>query len=253
MDYLPARFWEQKIIIAFETQDLAEIRHCFENGISPNQIHNGKPLIYELINMYSRGPVFKQCVQIFVDFGLDFDDKILLAVLLNDSENLSQFLEANPAAISKIYSLDCTFTPLFEASLLHICAEYNHLEAAKILVKHGADINAKAGFDENGFGGQTPIYHTVNQHNNGSIETLKYLISQKADFSMTVKGLIWGKGYDWETFIPAVNPISYAMMGLLRQFQRTEQQIYEVVSILMNSEFGIDYFPPNLPNKYLNS
>jgi hypothetical protein len=247
MDYL------QKIVEAFETQDLAEIRICFENGISPNQLHKGKPLIYELINMYSRGPVFRQCVQIFVDFGLDFDDKILLSVLLNDAKSLNQLLTGNPEAVSKKYSLDCTFTPLFEASLLHICAEYNHLEAAKILVKHGVDINTKAGFDENGFGGQTSIYHTVNQHNNGSIDLLKYLVSQKADLSLTVKGLIWGKGYDWETFIPAVNPISYAMMGLLRQFQRTESQNYEVVSILMKAEFGIDYFPPNIPNKYLNS
>lgn len=31
----------------------------------------------------------------------------------------------------------------------------------------------------------------------------------------SVEGIIWGEGYDWETFIPSVNPISYAMMGLL--------------------------------------
>jgi hypothetical protein len=38
-----------------------------------------------------------------------------------------------------------------EASLLHICAENNHLECAKTLVKQGAVIVAKAGFDINGF------------------------------------------------------------------------------------------------------
>jgi hypothetical protein len=56
-------------------------------------------------------------------------------------------------ALLKKYSFDCTFTPLYEVSLLHICAEYNHLACAEILVKHGADINSKAGFDDNGFGG----------------------------------------------------------------------------------------------------
>lgn len=56
-----------------------------------------------------------------------------------------------------------------------------------------------------------------------------------------------------ETFIPGVNPISYAMMGLLRQFQRTEQQIYEVVSLLFKANYGIDYYPSNIPNKYLNN
>ncbi|RZL46665.1 MAG: ankyrin repeat domain-containing protein, partial [Pedobacter sp.] len=86
-----------------------------------------------------------------------------------------------------------------------------------------------------------------------SIDVLKFLISKKADLTITVKGLIWGKGYEWVTFIPAVNPISYSMMGLLRQFQRTERNIYEVVSLLLKASYGIDYFPTNIPNRYLNS
>ena len=83
------------------------------------------------------------------------------------------------------------------------------------------------------------------------LNVMKYLIEQKADLSITIKGLIWGKGYEWETFIPSVNPISYAMMGLLRQFQRTENDIYEVVRILLKAQSGTDYFPANIPNKYL--
>ena len=156
-------------------------------------------------------------------------------------------------AIIKEYSLDCTFTPLHKVSLLHICAEYNHLACAEVLLKHGADVDSKAGFDENGFGGQTPIFHTVNQDSNKSIDVLKYFIRQKADLTTTVKGLIWGKGYEWETFVPSVNPISYSMMGLLRQFQRTEKNIYEVVSLLLKARYDIDYFPANIPNKYLGS
>ena len=73
-----------------------------------------------------------------------------------------------------------------------------------------------------------------------------------ADLTLTVKGLLWGEGYEWETFIPSVNPISYAMMGLLRQFQRTEQDIYEVVSLLFKALYGTAYYPVNVPNKYLN-
>ncbi|MES2796117.1 MAG: ankyrin repeat domain-containing protein [Bacteroidota bacterium] len=247
MDYL------QKIIIAFELHSVEDIQECFDNGLDPNQIVNGKPLIHELINMYSRGPLFKDCIQAFVNNGLEFEDQALLAVLLDDSDSLDAQLMTNNQALTKKYLFKCTFTPLYDVSLLHICAEYNHLSCAKILVKHGADINAKAGIDENGFGGQTPIFHTVNQHANKCIEVMKYLVEQKADLNTTVKGLIWGKGYEWETFIPSVNPISYALMGLLRQFQRTEPQIYEVVSLLMKANYGLEYFPPNIPNKYLNS
>jgi Ankyrin repeat len=245
MDYL------HKIITAFELHSVAEIKDSFENGINPNQLSNGKPLIYDLINMYTRGPSFKKCIKTFVDYGLEFEDNVLLSVLLDNDTLLDTQLAANKAALAKRYSFACTFTPLYEVSLLHICAEYNHLACAKVLVKHGADINSKAGVDENGFGGHTPIFHTVNQHANMCVEMMNYLLSQKADLTLTVKGLVWGKGYEWETFIPAVNPISYAMMGLLRQFQRTEKQIYEVVSLLLKAKDGTEYNPPNVPNKYL--
>lgn len=246
MDYL------QKIFLAFETHSSDGIRDCFENGIDPNREQNGKPLIYELINMYLRGPKFRDCIKVFVDYGVEFEDKALLAVLLDNEDLLESEIAEDDEIVAKTYSLDCTFTPLFEATLLHICAEYNHVNCARVLVKHGADVNTKAGFDEDGFGGQTPIFHTVNQNNNNSLEMLKFLVSQNADLDLTVKGLIWGKGYEWETFIPSVNPISYAMMGLLRQFQRTESQIYDVVSILQKERYGTDYSPTNVPNRYLN-
>lgn len=245
MDYL------QKIRIDFELHSVEGIRECFKNGVNPNEVLNGKPLIYELIGMYTRGPLFKSCVQAFVDNGLEFEDEILLSVLLDNAPLLDKQLAFNQNAVTKKYSLDCAFTPLYEASLLHICAEYNHLKCAEILVRYGADINSKAGNDENGFGGHSPIFHTVNQDANKSLDVLKFLISKQADLNTTVTGLIWGKGYEWETFIPSVNPISYAMMGLLRQFQRTEKQIYEVVSLLLKAKYGIDYFPENVPNKYL--
>jgi hypothetical protein len=247
MDYI------QKIITEFELHSVDGIKECFKNGVNPNETVNGKPLIFELINMYTRGPMFKNCIQAFVEYGLNFEDKILLSVLLDNSSLLDTQLTANKSAISNRYTFNSTFTPLFEVSLLHICAEYNHFKSAEVLVKHGADINSQAGFDENGFGGHTPIFHTVNQDENKSLDVLKFLILKKADLTVNVKGLIWGKGYIWETFIPDVNPISYSMMGLLRQFQRTEKQIYEIVSLLLKAKFDVDYIPANVPNKYLSN
>lgn len=242
-----------KIIGAFEVHSVEEIRECFQDGYSPNQVVNGTPLIYHLVSMYTRGPLFKACVKAFVDYGLEFEDKVLLSVLLDDSAQLDKQLASGEDVLLKQYSLDSAFTPLYKVSLLHICAEFNHLDSAKILVKHGADVNTRAGVDDHGFGGQTPIFHTVNQHTNKCIDVMKFLVSQGADLGLTVTGLIWGKGMEWETFIPAANPISYAMMGLLRQFQRTEKQIYEVVQVLMKAHYGIEYHPTNIPNKYLVS
>lgn len=245
MDYL------EKILVAFEMHSVEGIRECFNQGVTPNDTLNGKPLFHELINMYTRGPGFKQCVQAFVDYGLIFEDKPLLYVLLDDADSLAGYLEKDSAVLLKKYWFDCTFTPLYGVSLLHLCAEYNHLSCAMTLVDYGADVNARADCDEYGFGGQTPIFHTVNQNENKCMEVLQYLLYHKSDLSITVKGLIWGKGYPWETFIPSVNPLSYAMMGLLRQFQRTEKNIYEVVSLLLKARYGVAYDPPNIPNRYL--
>jgi hypothetical protein len=112
-------------------------------------------------------------------------------------------------------------------------------------------VNVKAGRDENSFGGQTPIFHTVNQNQNNSAEMMDFLLLHNADLNYTVKGIIWGKNYPWETFIPSINPISYAMMGLLPQMHRDEKTISQVISKLIKQEYGIDYFHKNIPNQYL--
>lgn len=243
----------QNILEAFEIHSPEKIRECFVQGINPNAVEGGKSLFMQMVNMYLRSPRFKDCVKAFVDHGLVFEDKVFLAVLLDDDQNLENYITEDQTVVQKKYTLDCTFTPLTDVSLLHICAEYNLVKAAKVLVEHGADLNSKAGTDENGFGGQTPVFHTVNQHNNACLDMLKYLLDQKANLDITVKGLIWGTGYEWETYIPAVNPISYAMMGLLRQFQRKEADVYTVVEVLQKAANGIVYYPKNIPNKYLHS
>lgn len=245
MDYL------NRIIEEIELHSVDGIKECFKNGVDPNAQYEGQPLIYELTSEYTRSPKFKECVKAFVDHGLRFDDKGLLAVLLDDAEALEIQLKKDTELISKKYSLRCAYTPLYDAGLLHICAEFNHVSCARTLVKHGADINAKAGIDENGFGGQTPIFHTVNQNQDQSADMLNYLLSRSADLHITIAGLIWGKGYEWETLIPAVNPVSYAMMGLLPQMHRNEIVISKTVSLVLKAAYGIDYSFPNVPCAYL--
>ena len=236
-----------------EIHSVEGIKECFSKGVSPNDIFKGEPLIYELTSEYGRTERFKDCVRAFVDNGLEFEDKVLLSVLLDDATSLENLINSNKELVFKKYTLRCAFTPLYEATLLHICAEFNHVSCAKVLVKHGADVNVKAGIDEYGFGGQTPIFHTVNQNLNNSIDMLNYLLSKSVDLKLTVTGIIWGKGYEWETLIPAINPISYAMMGLLPQMHRREITISKIVTILLKHEYGIDYTPKNIPCKYLNS
>lgn len=246
MDYL------KQLIYSIELHAVEEIRACFENGINPNGIFNGRPLIDELVGEYTRTERFSTCVRAFVDSGLQMEDNALLAALLNDASALETALQQTPAIADKRYQLRCAYTPMDGVTLLHVCAEFNHLACAELLVQFGADVNAKAAMDEHGFGGQTPIFHTVNQNGNQSIDMLYFLLNKGADVKHTVTGLIWGKGYDWETFMPTINPISYAQMGLLPQVHRDEATIANVVSLLLQYGYGIDYKPTNIPCKYLH-
>jgi hypothetical protein len=241
----------KEIAIQIELHSVEGIKKCFDAGINPNDVFNNRPLIFELISEYTRTPRFKDCVKLFVDYGLGFTDKALLAVLLNDAAMLEDEIKNNSTIHFQKISLPCAYTPLQEVSLMHVCAEFNHVACAEMLLKYGADVNAAAGVDEYGFGGHTPIFHTVNQNNHQSAGMLHLLLNHGAKTDVTVKGIIWGKGYDWETFIPSVNPISYAMMGLLPQMHRDEKTIAWVVSLLIKHQYNISYTSPNIPNKYL--
>jgi ankyrin repeat protein len=241
----------EKLIGDIECHNVEGIRECFAHGIHPDDYYNNRPLIDELTSEYGRTPRFKDCVKAFIDAGLSFKEKELLAVLADDAVTLDQLLHVQPGAANNTYTLRCAYTPLYKVSLLHICAEFNHLSCAKVLVSHGADINAAAGVDEYGFGGQTPLFHTVNQNSDNSADMMSHLLSKSADVKVTLPGIIWGKGYPWETLCPAVNPISYAMMGLLPQMHRDERRISEIVSRLLKYGYGIDYTATNVPNAYL--
>ena len=79
MDYL------HELIIQIELHSPEGIKECFAHGINPNDHFRGEPLLIELTSEYTRSPRFKDCVKAFVDHGLEFDDKILLAILLDDA------------------------------------------------------------------------------------------------------------------------------------------------------------------------
>jgi hypothetical protein len=242
----------KKILYDIEVHSVDGIRKYFEEGANPNEVHDGVPLFTTMVEMYTRTPGFKDCINCFVQAGLQFGDQALLSVFLDDAEKLKEILISKPETIKTRYSLfNNAYTPLTGASLLHYCAEYNAVHCANLLLASGADVNAIAGMDEYGFGGQTPIFHTVNQNNNNSMEMLNILLENSADLKITVKGIIWGKGYEWETWIPAVNPVSYAMMGLLPQMHRQETTISSILSILVKKAYGIEYSPSNIPCAYL--
>jgi hypothetical protein len=242
----------KQLLYDIEVHNPKGIASYFESGGNPNEMHDGIPLFTTMIDMYLRSPRFSDCIRVFVDHGLEFEDRALLAVFLSDVNLLSTCIKNDYSLVHKKYSgYQCAFTPLNEVTLLHICAEYNLVAPAKILIAAGADVNAKAGNDKFGFGGHTPIFHTVNQHQDNSRDMRRLLLTAGAESGILVKGIIWGKDYPWETFIPDVTPISYTKMGCLPQMQRKEEDISEVIRELLQAAYNTNYVSPNIPNKYL--
>lgn len=236
----------------FEVHSVDGIRRYFAEGGSPNEQHNGIPLFTSLVEMYLRSPRFSDCVGVFIENGLEFDDPALLAVLANDADKLERLVETNLHLVDKTYDrFSNPFTPLTGGTLLHYSAEFNHVACAEVLLNYGADVNARASVDHYGFGGHTPVFHTVCQILNNSEGMLHFLLRYSADLSVTVRGLLWGRGFEWETFLPAVNPISYAAMGLLPQIHRDPAIISRTISTLLQHAYHIDYTLPNIPNAYI--
>ena len=80
---------------------------------------------------------------------------------------------------------------------------------------------------------------------------MEFLLAHYADLQITVAGITWGKGYEWETLMPAVNPVSYAMMGLLPQVHRDELVVSATVLRLLKEAYGISCKAVNVPCAYL--
>ena len=73
------------------------------------------------------------------------------------------------------------------ATLLHVAAEYQSLEAVRLLLDLGADVNAAATVDNAGVGGQTAMFHAVTQREDAGLPVVRVLLQRGADLSVRVK------------------------------------------------------------------
>jgi ankyrin repeat protein len=94
------------------------------------------------------------------------------------------------------------------ATLLHVAAEYQNLDAVRLLVDLGADVNAGATVDGAGVGGQTPIFHAVTQREDAGLPVVRLLLQRGADLSIrvTVPG-----HYERPGEILECTPLGYAL------------------------------------------
>jgi len=242
---------ESDLVEAFELHSPAGIRQVLAAGASPVDLINGKRPIDILIEMYTRSPKFADCLRVMLNAGAAVGDPLLEAVLLDDDAGLRRILKTSSGDLQRQLSPLCAYTSCKGVSALHICAEFNSVRCAQVLIEAGADVNPRADVDSDGIGGQTPLFHTVNSNHNYCRPMMELLVDAGAAMDIRLKGLVWGDTMPWETVLFDVTPISYSQCGLYRQFHRTEADIYGNIAYLHRKRYGTNPEIRNVPNKYL--
>jgi ankyrin repeat protein len=135
----------------------------------------GSPLEM-LICTYSRNAKGKNaCLEVFADAGFVLPDTAAMAFHRGRIDLLEAHLERDPSLLEHRFEPREIFpselgiqrgeglhaTPILGTTLLHLAIEYDDIDVARWLIARGADVNAKGALDGDGFGGHTPLFHTV--------------------------------------------------------------------------------------------
>jgi hypothetical protein len=146
----------------------APVRDAQGNRLAP---------VYMPLESDSRNPQAKhQILEMYVQHGLELPDTPTMALHRGRIDLLEEQLRRDPSMVRRTFphveiyppDLGChdeviatQGTPLAGTTLLHMCADYDELEIARWLIEHGADVNAKAEIDADGFGGHTALFGTA--------------------------------------------------------------------------------------------
>lgn len=143
-------------------------------------VHTATPqhgnCVQMLVGTYWRNPAGKHaCLEVFAEAGIPLPDTAPMVIHRGRVDLLEACLARDPAILERRFSemeiypaelglklrdgLHCA--PLDGATLLHMATEYHEAEIAQWLIERGADPNARAAIDADGFGGHTPLFHTT--------------------------------------------------------------------------------------------
>ena len=101
---------------------------------------------------------------------------------------MEERLDRCPDLVAARFSLDYgDHLTLRGVTLLHVAVEYHELDAVNLLLRRGADLDARAEIGRNGVGGQTPLFHAIGANQGTGWETFEYLLGQGADLTVRAR------------------------------------------------------------------
>ena len=131
-----------------------------------------------ILETYGRNADGKHgCLELVARHGISLPDTPPMAVHRGRIDLLDALVARDPGVLSRTFAHEEIFppalgchddhtlalggTPLDGTTLLHICVDYDEIEVARWLIARGADVNARADVDADGFGGHTPLFGCV--------------------------------------------------------------------------------------------
>lgn len=133
------------------------------------------------LSTYCRNPGGKHEVLCILEANVDYPDTPAMALHRGRIDLLEAHLKNDPEMMSRpltaddIYPTECGCgggfdyglhgTPFHLATLLHMAIDFDEGEIFDWLLEKGADPNARAAVDDDGFGGHTPLFSTVVMQN----------------------------------------------------------------------------------------
>jgi ankyrin repeat protein len=172
----------------------AALRWLLDHGANPNCDRPGRryagTALDFVIASYWRSTDLGVCIDMLFDAGGVTRYKVpgLLETLRGRLDQLEQRLDEDASLVGRRFAeLDFGGTAmrrltLHGGTLLHLAAEYCNLEAARLLLDRGAEVNAPAAGT-----GQTPIFHAASQFDDKGLAVTELLLDHGADLSIRVK------------------------------------------------------------------
>jgi len=131
-----------------------------------------------VLETYARNPAGKHTILgLFAACGYEFPDTPMMALHRGDVARLQAHLRSDPRLLERrftlreIYPPECGcandgesgmhWTPIDGTTLLHLAIDFREREIFEWLLTAGADVNARAAIDRDGFGGHTPLFNAV--------------------------------------------------------------------------------------------
>jgi ankyrin repeat protein len=177
-----------------EALDPVTMKWLLDHGANPNcQV---AAALDDAIGTYVRDPKrLMACIELLLAAGARtrYDVPGVLPLLRGRNDELAALLDADSSLVHRRYpELDCgasggRMLTLRGATLLHVAAEFDYLEAGRLLLERGADPNARADIAADGVGGQTPLFHSLTHFRANNPPLAQLLRERGADDSIRAR------------------------------------------------------------------